>query len=168
MSTNAAADVAARLREIAALAERDAPMAAVQALSRAGETMVKLRLGEMTHELGTPTPSPPGGVPALVSGKLRRGTQRAPAFPRGAGMCSQVLTNIAQNKGVFYGGVHEFGPVTITAKNFPQLGNPTVGFFGKEVTIPRRPWMKPSMEALVASGLGTKAAVAAWTAVIDI
>jgi hypothetical protein len=162
VSMNTAADVAARLRKIAAAAESDAPRAAVQAFSRAGETMVKLKLTTYTHEAGTPTPSPAGGVPALVSGKLRRGVQRSPAVPRGPASWSQVLGCV-----VSYGSVHEFGPVTVTAKNFPQLGNPTAGFFGKEVKIPRRPWMKPSVEALIASRLGTRAACTAFLGVID-
>ena len=168
MSMNAAADVAARLRKIAALAESDAPRAAVQAISRAGETMTKLKLSSNAHALGTKTQAPEGGPPGLISGDLRRGVQRTPAVPSGPGSWSQVLTNIARNGGVFYGSIHEFGPVTVTARNFPQLGNPTVGFFGREVTIPRRPWMKPSVEALITSRLGTRAACTAFLGVIDI
>lgn len=160
---NAAADVAARLRKIAARVESEAPRAAVQALSRTAEAMTKLTLTTYTHPAGTPTPSPAGAPPALVSGDLRRGVQRTPAVPTGPAMWSQALGCT-----VHYGSVHEFGPVTITARNFPQLGNPTAGFFGKEVTIPRRPWMKPSAEALITSGLGTRAAVTAFLGVIDI
>jgi hypothetical protein len=165
---NAAQEVADRLRAIAAEVESAAPKASVQALSRAAETMVKLTLSTGAHALGTPTPSPPGAPPALVSGNLRRGCQRTPALPSGPASWSQVLTNIAQNKGCFYGAVHEYGPVTIHVKNFAQLGNPAVGFFGKSVIIPRRPWMKPSVERLITSGLGARAAVAAFTGVIDI
>ena len=164
MSANAAADVAARLRQIAARAESEAPRAAVEALSAAGQAMTRFTLGEHgTHALGTPTPSDPGSPPAMVSGDLRDSVRRSPPVPVGPGRCSQVMKSQ-----LIYGSVHEFGPVTIQAKNFPQLGNPTVGFFGKQVKIPRRPWMKPSMELLVTSRIGTRAASAAFLAVIDI
>jgi hypothetical protein len=161
-ASNAAAEVAARLRVIAARAGTEAPLAAVRALGAAGETATKLTLTKRTHALGTPTPSQPGQPPALVSGKLRRGVHRTPARAMGPGMAMQVMGLIGP--AMIYGPVHEFGPVTITAKNFPQLGNPTVGFFGPQVRIPRRPWMKPSMDALVSSGLGTKVCATAWAA----
>lgn len=162
MADNAASEVAARLRVIQARAASEAPLAAVQALGQGGETATKLTLTKRTHKEGTRTPSAPGQPPALVSGKLRRSVHRSPARVMGAGMAAQVMGQIGPAD--VYGPVHEFGPVTITAKNFPQLGNPEVGFFGPQVEIPRRPWMKPSMEAYVASGLASRACVTAFAA----
>jgi hypothetical protein len=162
VAANAAAEVSARLKIIADRASSAAPRAAVQALGQAGETMTKLTLSRQTHPAGTPTPSAPGSPPALVSGDLRRAVHRAPAVPSGVARWSQV-----QGCLVVYGAVHEFGPVVITAKRFPQLGNPDAGFFGAQVTIPRRPWVRPSMEALISSGLGAKAASIAFLKVID-
>jgi hypothetical protein len=163
VSANAAAEVSARLKVIADLAAAAAPKAAVEAMSRAGETMTKLVLQQKTHRAGTPTPSRPGQPPAKVSGDMARAVHRTPSFPSGPARYSQRMGCL-----VIYGSVHEFGPVVITAQNFPQLGNPRAGFFGPEVTIPRRPWMKPSMEHLIASGLGTKAAALAFQLVIGI
>lgn len=162
MSANAAAEVAARLRAVAVLAESAAPRAAVQALGRTGEVMAKLTLSFNAHSLGTPTTAPAGGPPGLISGALRRSVARTPAVPTGPATWSQALGSV-----IHYAAVHEFGPVTITAKNFPVLGNPTVGFFGKSVTIPARPWMKPTVEKLISSELGAKAAIAAFEAAID-
>lgn len=164
MAANAAEEVAARLRVIAARAATEAPLAAVQALGQAGETATKLTLTKRTHAKvkGIRTNSPPGAPPALVTDKLRLSVHRTPARVMGAGMAAQVMGQIGPAD--IYGPVHEFGPVTITAKNFPQLGNPEVGFFGRQVKIPRRPWMKPSVEALITSGLGTKACMTAWAA----
>ena len=83
MAANAATEVAARLRVIAARAEREAPVAVVQALGRAGETATKLTLTKRTHTAGTRTPSAPGQPPAMVSGQLRRRIIRAPARAMG-------------------------------------------------------------------------------------
>ena len=157
---NAAAEVAARLRVIAARAETEAPVAAVRALGAAGETATKLTLTKRTHTAGTPTPSAPGQPPALVSGALRRSVIRAPARAIGPGNAAQLMACH-----VIYGAVHEFGPVTIRSKgNYPLRNKNTGQVFGPRVVIPRRPWMKPSMEALVASGFGTKACMTAWAA----
>ena len=162
MAVNAAAEVAARLRVIAARAETEAPLAAVRALGAAGETATKLTLTKRTHTEGTRTPSPPGAPPALVTGMLRRSVIRAPARALGPGAAVQVM-----GCHVVYGPVHEFGPVTIRSKgNYPLRNRNTGQVFGYEVTIPRRPWMKPSMEALTASGLGTKACATAWAAAL--
>jgi hypothetical protein len=159
---NAAQEVADRLRAVAAKVESDAPRASVQALSRAGETMTKLTLSTGAHALGTPTPNPPGGPPGLISGALRRSVARTPAAPTGPATWSQALGSV-----IIYAAVQEFGAV-IRAKNFPQLGNPTAGFFGPQVTIPPRPWMKISVERLIESGLGQKAAISGFEAVLDL
>lgn len=50
------------------MATRDATILAGHHIERA----VKLSLRTYTHERGTPTPAPPGGPPALVSGALFR------------------------------------------------------------------------------------------------
>jgi len=151
-NANAARLVAKRLEKIKLRASISAPGDAVRALAAAGETATKLTLRKRTHKkgLGIRTNSPPGAPPALVSGRLRGGVMRIPARIVGDGTAFQTLTCVTS-----YGSVHEFGPVTITARNFPQLGNPEVGFFGQEVVIPRRPWMAPSVEALIVSGKAT-------------
>jgi phage gpG-like protein len=49
-----------------------------QALTRAAhhlEAQVKVELSRTSHPRGTPTPSPPGSPPSLISGTLRRSVQ---------------------------------------------------------------------------------------------
>lgn len=164
MAANAAAEVAARLRVIRDQAATKAPLAAVQALGQAGETATKLTLTKRTHEEGTRTPSAPGQPPALITGKLRLSVHRSPARVMGAGMAAQVMGQIGPAR--IYGPVHEYGPVTIKplGPGYPLRNKNTGQVFGYEVEIPRRPWMKPSMEALISSGLGTKACMTAWAA----
>lgn len=159
---NAGADVAARLKVIRSRAAGVAPKAAVEAVSQAGETLTKLALSKRSHPKGTPTPSPKGAPPALVSGDLRRSVRRTPATMVGSARFVQVL-----GSRLIYAPVHEFGPVTITAKRFPQLGNPQAGFFGPQVTIPSRPWMRPSVELLITSGTATKTGALAFLAALD-
>lgn len=157
MSANAAAEVAARLRQLRARAAYDAPAAACRALSQAAETAVKVTLSSSTHPPGTETPSRPGQPPSLVSGKLRRSVTRTPprVIEPGTALCTVGSVAI-------YASVHEFGPVTITAKRYPELGNPQVGFFGHQVTIPRRPFLAPATQRLISSGMARRAAEAAW------
>lgn len=164
MADNAASEVAARLRVIQARAASEAPLAAVQALGQGGETATKLTLTKRTHKEGTRTPSAPGQPPALVSGKLRLSVHRSPARVMGAGMAAQVMGQIGPAR--IYGPVHEYGPVTIKplGPGYPLRNKNTGQVFGYEVEIPRRPWMKPSMEAYVASGLASRACVTAFAA----
>lgn|GEM_PF-1933602 len=162
MAVNAAADAAARLRVIRDRAATTAPVAAATAAGRAGETMVKMTLQLRTHALGTPTPSPRGSPPAKISGDLARSVQRTPAVLTGPG---RAMT--AWGPTLFYGTVQEFGYPDITAKNFPVLGNPAAGFFGKSVTIPARPFMRPSAVKLIESGTFGKVTGKAFLAALE-
>lgn len=163
MSANAAREVADRLRMVRDLAASKAPQAACTALGQTAETAVKVKLTSSTHAAGTPTPSAPGQPPSLVSGKLRRSVHRTTARLMGEG-----VSRCAVGSTLIYAPVHEFGPVTITAKRFPQLGNPTVGFFGKSVVIPRRPYLAPTVLGLETTGIAERVCCDAWRAVIDI
>lgn len=157
MTANAAADVAARLRQLRAKAAYDAPVAACRALSQAAETAVKVTLTSSTHPEGTPTPSRPGQPPSLVTGRLRRSVTRTPprVIAPGTALCTVGSVAICAS-------VHEFGPVTIHAKRVASLGTPVAGFFGPQVTIPRRPFLAPATQRLIASGMAARVAAAAW------
>ncbi len=163
MSANAARQVADRLREIRALAAAAAPRAACQALGQTAETAVKVMLTSSTHPEGTPTPSRPGQPPSLVTGTLRRSVTRTPVMQNG----TAAFRCLVGSK-LIYAAVHEHGPVTIRAGNFPQLGNPKAGFFGREVTIPRRPYLAPTVALLESTGMALRVATDAWQSVIDL
>jgi hypothetical protein len=47
-------------------------LAAAQAAGHAAEAEIKRQLTRYSHPKGTPTPSPPGEPPAVVTGSLRR------------------------------------------------------------------------------------------------
>lgn len=156
MSANAAREVARNLRAIRGKVSSNATRSAATAAGRSGETAVKMVLQVRTHELGTRTPSPAGSVPAKISGDLARSVQRAPTAQIAPGVAVTSWGPVAE-----YGTVQEFG-ATITAKNFPQLGNPKVGFFGKSVVIPARPFMRPTTVKLIDSGVFAKVTAAAF------
>lgn len=164
MTGNAAREVADNLRRLRALAETEAPLAAVRALSQGGETAVKVKLTSSTHTEGTPTPSAPGEPPSLISGALRRSLKRSPAVVTAPGCATCVL-----GSSLIYAPVHEFGPVTITSHGSYPLRNKNTGqVFGHQVIIPRRPYMAPSMAEYVASGMATRVAAAAWAAALGL
>jgi phage gpG-like protein len=162
VSGNAAREVADRLRAIREKAAAEAPRAACEALGRTAETAVKVTLTSSTHPKGTRTPSKPGQPPSLITGMLRRSYARTPVMQDG----TAAFRCLVGSK-LIYAAVHEFGPVTITARNFPQLGNPDVGFFGRSVTIPRRPAMATAARRLESTGMATRVTTDAWRAVMD-
>lgn len=163
MSVNAVRDLRVILKEVRDKAATTAPLAAVRALSQAGETAVKVTLTSSTHPEGTRTPSKPGQPPSLVTGKLRRSGHRTAAVLTSPGCARCALGFMAK-----YAPVHEFGPVTIRARNFPQLGNPKVGFFGKQVTIPRRPYVAPAMKKYQDTGMARRVTEDAWRAALGL
>lgn len=161
---NAAREVAASLRVIRAKAAGPAPLAACRALQKAAVTGVQTTLSMSAHAKGTRTPSPKGEPPSKVSGDLRNSIRPLmPAFlvGEGAAWC-------AVGSRLVYAPVHEFGPVTITAKNFPQLGNPEAGFFGRSVVIPRRPYLAPTVILMESTGVIERVTTDAWRKVMNL
>jgi hypothetical protein len=160
VSANVAAELIARLRMIQARAAVKAPKAAVQAMGRGGEGMVKTILKQRTHSAGTPTPSQPGQPPALVSGKLRRSVHRAPALAAG-GIGLQEMTAL-----VIYAAVQERGAV-ITVRSAKVLANPQTGqFFGPRVRLPARPFFEPAVRKYATSGLAGRVTGEAFVLVL--
>jgi hypothetical protein len=161
---NAAREVARSLRAIRAKAAGPAPLAACRAQQRAMITGTRTMLTLTSHAVGTRTPSPKGEPPSKITGQLRDSIR--PVTP--AYLVSEGAAWCAVGSLLIYAPVHEFGPVTITAKRFPQLGNPTVGFFGRSVVIPRRPYLAPTVALLESTGVIERVTTDAWRRVIDI
>lgn len=87
------------------------------------ERAAKLILRTYTHPAGTPTPSPPGSPPALVTGFLARSVETRPARPAG-----------------LYAWAAEAGPTAVYAR-IQELGGVTGR--GHRVRLPARPYMRP-------------------------
>lgn len=118
------------------------------------ERQVKRYLNTYTHREGTPTPSPPGGPPALVSGNLRRSWRNIPPHPgrrpftwEGGGGPTAV-----------YSRIHELGG-TIIRTRLPRqdlskaAGSVTAGQTRKgagiyRIHIPKRPYVRPMVLVL--------------------
>jgi phage gpG-like protein len=156
VADNAARDVARQLQKVRTRAAGVAVQAAATAGGRAGETAAKEALRIRTHKIGTRTPSQPGQPPAKVSGALARSVQRAPTKRTGPGRAESVW-----GSKLIYAPVQEYG-AQISARNFPQLGNPEVGFFGQHVRIPARPWMEFSVRKATYSGTFGRASAGAF------
>ena len=157
-SPNAAREVLIRLRAMRQAAATEAPLAACRALGQAAETAVKVTLSQTTHREGSETPAERGQPPSLVSGRLRRSVTRTP--PRltepGAAMC--LVGSV-----VIYASVHEFGPVTITSHgNYPLRNRRTGQVFGRQVVIPRRPFLEPTARRLESTGIARRVTEAAF------
>lgn len=94
------------------------------------EKRVKIYLRTYTHPAGTPTPSPPGGPPALVTGNLMRSWRnKGPRLGRAP-------------YGLISGGVVEMegGPTAAYAR-IQELGGRAGA--GHRSVLPKRPYVRP-------------------------
>lgn len=99
-----------------------------------------LVLSAKSHPELTPTPSLPGEPPALVTGNLVRSyTTLGPYW------LDETVVEGQVGPTAVYAAIQEFGG-EIHAINYPQLGNPEVGFFGPSVTLPARPYVGPAAD----------------------
>lgn len=108
------------------------------------EAETKKRLTTSSHSKGTATPSHPGEPPSLVAGQLRRSVRvQGPARVAAATYEARIGPTAV------YGRIQELGGVT---------GR------GHATTLPARPYVAPSLEALIASGRLAAAYTEAWAA----
>lgn len=94
------------------------------------EAKAKRKLTTYSHSAGTPTPSPPGEPPAIVSGQLRRSVRVGTPTQVGRGTWESRTGPTA-----VYGRIQERG-----------------GRAGRGSTLPPRPYLAPSVQELLASG----------------
>lgn len=126
-----------------------------------------------SHEAGTPTPSPAGvGPPALIKGHLKRSLRLFPAIPVGSYRAMAKVIPL-----IVYARIQELGG-TITAKNVhwkvitDKLGrrrrvlagllhwvSEDGHHFAVSVTLPKRPYMRPTRDAMIRDGSLRRAAV---------
>jgi len=100
-----------------------------------------VQLSRYSHPPNTPTPSPPGQPPARISGHLRGGLSPTGPYPVGGG----------------YGG--KVGPTAVYSR-IQELG----GQAGRNhaVTLPPRPYMRPTHASVIADGSLRRVFVGAW------
>lgn len=106
------------------------------------EAETKKALSTYSHPKGTPTPSPPGRPPAVVSGQLRRSIKVQGPTPLGAGTWEARIGPTA-----VYGRIQELG------------GNTG---WGGLTHLPARPYLAPTVDALIASGRVRDVYIEAW------
>jgi hypothetical protein len=129
------------LRRLADKVDSEGGRAAVQAMALAGERGIKQNLSLSSHGRGTPTPSPPGSPPSLITGALRRSVITEP--PRGGG----GLWSASGGPTIVYSRVQELGGRT-------GRGHRTV--------LPPRPYVRPAVEQLRVSGRLSEVASSAF------
>lgn len=160
------ADVSARLKEMQAkvpLATRSAALG--MGLLMTAQT--KITLTRYSHEEGTPTPSPEGEPPAIISDDLRESI--IPLPPVGSGPVWSVIVGGT----VVYARIQELGGDIYPKNSGGWLANKSTGqvfltpYSAKDhVTLPPRPYLKPTAEEIIASGKATQAACRGWLAIM--
>lgn len=106
------------------------------------EAGAKKNLGLRAHARGTPTPSPPGSPPALITGTLRRSIRVTAAEP-----VSITGWTVSVGPTVVYGRIQELGG---------DAGR------GGSVHLPPRPYLEPALQEVVDSGALWGCYAAAW------
>jgi phage gpG-like protein len=120
---------------------RSATRSAVKDATRLVERRASVELGRYYHPPGTPTPSPPGQPPARISGHLRGSLSPTGPYPVAGG----------------FGG--KLGPTAVYSR-IQELG----GQAGRNhsVTLPPRPYMRPTQSKAMADGSLRRIFVGAW------
>lgn len=123
--------------------------AACHAMSQEARDDIRRELGKRSHAWSTKTPAPAGGPPARISGRLQATVLASLPRQQSAG----VWVSDAGSFGSVYAHVQERG-MTIHATRAPYLVFFWIGrwHYRKSVTIPARPFVKPTVEALRSSG----------------
>lgn len=105
--------------------------------SRVVERSIKKILRTYTHPEGTPTTSPPGEPPALVTGTLMRSVRVRGPFPgrRRHTYRSQIGPTAV------YARIQELGGRVRKARHSGQIGPQRSGGYTR---IPKRPYVKPA------------------------
>lgn len=138
-------EATAALRAMAARLESTTPVA-LHAAAAQVEGKARANLSRYSHRRGTPTPSPPGRPPAMISGTLRSNWLVEGPVPNGSGtwVCTLYPTTV-------YAGIQEVG-----------------GWAGRGhgSHLPARPYLRPAAEALVRDGTLRHTFVHAWAAAI--
>ncbi|MEU5426830.1 HK97 gp10 family phage protein [Streptomyces olivoreticuli] len=116
------------IRSMGSRAEAATPAAVAQAAALL-EGKARANLSRYSHAPRTPTPSPPGEPPALVTGRLRSSFDILGPTSAGAGAWAAVI-----------------GPTTAYAR-IQELGG-TAGR-GHHAVLPPRPYLRPAYDALV-------------------
>jgi phage gpG-like protein len=119
--------------------------AAAAAMGLAMETAAKLELSRVSHSRGTPTPSPPGSPPALISGALRRSVITRPDAASG------YRASVTVGGTIVYARIQELGGRA--GRNHASL-------------LPPRPYLRPAAERLTGTGAASRVAAAAFTAAV--
>ena len=108
------------------------------------EAETKKALTTYSHPKGTPTPSPPGRPPAIVTGQLRRSIKVE--GPTRAGVATYQA---------------KIGPTAIYGR-IQELGGMTGR--GHKTRLPPRPYLEPTVTRLITSGRLGEVYREAWTA----
>ena len=145
MTVRGIGEATAALRAMAARVDEATPMA-LHAAAALIEGKARANLSRRSHARGTPTPSPPGQPPAMISGTLRSNWMVEGPVSNGTGawMCTLYPTTV-------YAGIQEVG-----------------GWAGRGHSshLPARPYLRPATEDLIRNGALRSVFVHAWAAAI--
>ncbi len=157
-------DLLGALKELQFRGMRTSPFVARAMADAFHDRLVNVTLKMYEHPMYTRTPAPPGGPPATMSGEL------------GLSVTSEVKSGVLTSRAwvgphTIYAGVQEFG-AEIDVKHFDAKGH--LGFmrwfndgsfwYKRHVSIPARPYMHITHDAMLADGSLHRTALEAFLA----
>ncbi|WP_443057318.1 hypothetical protein [Streptomyces sp. IBSBF 2950] len=133
-------EFAAAIDRLAVRAHTATRSAARQAM-RLVQRRAWANLSRYSHPPNTPTPSPPGQPPARITGHLRGSVSPTGPYPTAGGFGGKV------------------GPTAVYSR-IQELGGQTGR--NHSVTLPLRPYMRPTRASVIADGSLRRTFVGAW------
>lgn len=159
---NAASGLNVNLVALQAKVADVAVRAALDAMVIAGTAAIEVELSRSSHSVGEPTGSAAPNPPARVSGRLARDVVATPVILMAGGLAMTTVGSTAP-----YARVQEFGgtirPIKAHRLFWIGMGG---GHAANSVTLPARPYLKPALDSLIASGELGKVASAAFLAAL--
>lgn len=148
----------AKMRKLELVTMRSSPAVAA-AMGRAFHDRVVAKLRHFQHPMYVRTQAPAGGPPAMMSGELAYSITME--VRGGAGGSARAYVG----PHTIYAGVQEFGK-EISARNvkFMRWYMDEQWWYKKHVTIPERPYMRPTRDEMIADGSLHRVAVATFLA----
>ena len=138
-------EVTARLRAMATAIDTATPKVLEVGMDLF-EGQARANLSRYSHKRNTPTPSPPGLPPAIISGALRSSFEHTQPASTGPGVWT---ASIGPN--IIYGRIQELGGIA---------GR------GHRSHLPARPYLKPAIKSLAADPLFRQMVARTWGAAL--
>jgi len=151
------AELPAYLAAVRAKLQEEGPPKVAYAMARTfHKTVSDETLVRYSHTRGTFTPSPPGEPPAIVGGALKRSLRLYPAIRTGPSSAQSKVVPLIK-----YARIQELGGTVHAQDGLLHWKTNGKDHYASSVTLPPRPYMRPTHRKTIEDGRLRNAAIEA-------